>query len=317
MADFVTGATGFVGMRLCEQLVGRGRAVRAALRPASRSGQKAEALAAMGVETRTVDFTDAEAVADALKGVEIVYHLAWQSNRMSQGGAAQFTGSPAAANLRGMENLMGGALGAGVRRFVFTSTISVYGPDGEGGPLPKRETDTRQDLWSHPNPYFRFYASAKVRAEQMLSAAFPPPDHVILRPSMVYGPNAQFADQFIEGATSGRNAEAASQPVQWIHVDDVVRALLKASEVEEAANRAFNLAGTECKLNHTVIEAVRRLVAAGGRAAALDDLDWAPRVPLYDMRAAERHLHFVPEVSLREGLIEMTSAYLAKHARSA
>lgn len=317
MTDFVTGATGFVGMRLCAWLKQRGRSVRAALRPGRGDDGKAERLRALGVEVLPLDLADGPAVTAALAGVDTLYHLAWKSHRMTQNPAGMPVASPAEDNLEALGYLIDGAKSAAIRRFVFTSTVSVYGPEHAWGPTPQREDTPLPALDRHPNPYFRFYAAAKAQAERILKAACPPPDYVIVRPAMVYGAGAQFAPKMVGDALSGRGAGPVPHAVQWVHVDDLVEALMRAAELDAAANETFNIAGEAAILNHTIAGEIRRLAAP--RQDALvppEPLDWNPRVPRYDIRAAQALLGFRPRIGWREGLAEMVAAEAGSTARS-
>lgn len=307
MIALVTGATGFVGMRLCARLMEGGHTVKAALRPGGNSANGA-ALADMGAKTMPVDLSDPQAVLTALDGVDTLYHLAWKSNRMSRGAAHQGVQSPATENLAALQTLIDGAKKAGIRRIVFASTVSVYGPETEWGPIPQTESGALPELDGHPNPYFRFYAAAKAEAERMLRTSAGPVETVIIRPAMVYGANAQFATQMVTNAVNGNGAGNAPHPVQWVHVDDVSRALVLAGEREEAANQTFNIAGRKAILNHTLANEVRRLATAGFNGGQGDILDWNARVPRYDIRAAKTKLAFHPQIGWRDGLKEMVAA---------
>lgn len=313
MTIFVTGATGFIGRRLCQTLAASGRPVRAMLRPSVDVIRRGAAFRDMGVTPVTVDLTDIRSVEAALDGVETVFHLGWKTQRLSAGAPTAGRGDQdAATNIAGMQNLIGCALKSGLKRFVFTSTIAVYGPETSWSPRPRKEADVAPNLIGHPNPYYRHYGGAKYQSELMLAAAFPPPEFVVLRPSMVYGPGAQFARQVVETARQGNAPTTGADVIQWVHVDDVVRALLLAETADVSRERVFTIAGAKAVSNPTVAAEVRRLLGVKGPMDANGyPIDWRPRVPCYDITAADRVLGFRPEIDWLDGLHQMVEAELS------
>jgi nucleoside-diphosphate-sugar epimerase len=166
----VTGATGFIGSRLCDLLVSHGVATRAIVRvPASPRPGIAPAVAA---------FTDAPALARALAGARTLVHLAGRAHVLREP-----AGDPAAAfrevNVEGTQRLVDAAIVAGVRRVIFLSSIGAVATtaaqpvDDATPPAP----DT---------PYGR----SKLEAEAVVRASCEQAglDYVILRPPMVFGP---------------------------------------------------------------------------------------------------------------------------------
>ena len=115
----ITGAGGYIGRSLARALRARGAAVRGL----DRDGAALETLVALGVEPLVADAGDASALAAALKGVEVVYHLA---------GSA--LGNPATirrSNVGGAEALAAACAGRRLRAMVFASSGALY-PSGSG-----------------------------------------------------------------------------------------------------------------------------------------------------------------------------------------
>src|SRR5687768_13398910 len=127
MKILVTGATGKVGSRLARRLAARGDQVRALVRDPVRARE----LLGDSIELAPGDLLDVSSLAAAVQGVDAVVHC-----------AAFFRGATPeqahAVNDLGTQNLAHAAVAAKVKRFVFTSTGLVYGPNG--GRLA-RETD--------------------------------------------------------------------------------------------------------------------------------------------------------------------------------
>lgn len=171
MKTLVTGATGMVGRVLCELLIARGYGIIPAVRqPAGLSN-----------EVVTGDIGPTTDWHMALSGCDAVVHLAARVHVMED-----TTQNPLAlyreTNTEATLNLACQAARAGVRRFVFISTIKV---NGEGHDAPFRETDA-------PAPTDA-YAISKWEAEQGLRqiAAETGLEVVILRPPLVYGPGVK------------------------------------------------------------------------------------------------------------------------------
>jgi len=170
----VTGANGFIGRALCARLVRDGTTVRAAVR-AQGTDLPCPSAAVGEIGTHT-DW------GGALEGIEVVVHLAARAHAMDEHAA-----NPLEAywhvNVEGTERLLHAAISAGVRRFVFMSSIKV---NGEMCLAPGfNETD-------EPRPDGA-YGVSKLEAEQRLASicAESTIEHVVLRPPLVYGPGVK------------------------------------------------------------------------------------------------------------------------------
>ncbi len=219
----ITGAGGYIGRHLARALCARGETVRAL----DRDRAALAPLAARGVELQCADAGDPAALAAALPGVQLIYHLA---------GSA--LGSPAAirrANVDGARTLAAACAGrAELRAVVFASSGALY-PSGPG--WLSEETP--------PAPAFH-YARAKAEAEQVLLAAH---QHhgvpvLIARIAAVYGPAspALMLDQVRRGRfplIGGGHGYASN-----IHIDDLITALLALAE-QGQPGQVYNLADDE------------------------------------------------------------------------
>ncbi|HWR76307.1 MAG TPA: SDR family oxidoreductase [Thiobacillus sp.] len=171
MKVLVTGAAGFVGRALCDQLTVAGHVIVPTVRRAS--GLRNERV--IGEIGPSTDWQT------ALVGCDAVVHLAARVHVMddtTQNPLALYR----ATNTEGTLNLARQAAEAGVKRFVFISTIKV---NGEGRDAPYRETDA-----AAPEDA---YAISKWEAEQGLQriAQETGLEVVILRPPLVYGPGVK------------------------------------------------------------------------------------------------------------------------------
>lgn len=172
----VTGANGFVGKVVCEKLSSRGFDVVAAIRDPSGSNGVASNGAIHAVAVGNIDEkTDWMAV---LNGCSSVIHLAARAHVLSD-----TTADPLAAfretNVDGALQLARSAMLAGVRRFVFVSSVGV---NGQRSSAPFTETDTPQPA----EPYAVSKLEAELALRKITSGSSM--QLVIVRPPLVYGP---------------------------------------------------------------------------------------------------------------------------------
>lgn len=177
MRVLVTGASGFVGRAVCSTLRANGHFVRAALR---RPGTGEPVSTDEEIFIR--DLGPGADLACAVSGIDVVVHLAARVHVMretSQDPLAEFL----RVNRDGTLQLAAAAVAAGVRRFVFISTIGVNGDGAE-------RSDGRPYLESDaPRPHSP-YSESKWAAERGLAevSARTALEIVIVRPPLVYGP---------------------------------------------------------------------------------------------------------------------------------
>jgi nucleoside-diphosphate-sugar epimerase len=172
----VTGATGFVGRHL---LRSRGAYT---VRAAVRSGAAADAAAELGAEPAVVGSIDEHTDwTPALRGIEHVVHLAARVHVMDATAADRTQYEQ--TNVSGTERLAGAAARAGVKRFVFVSTVKVNGEaTGERAFQADDRAEPRDD-----------YGRSKLEAERRLQEidASSAMRVAIIRPPLVYGPGVR------------------------------------------------------------------------------------------------------------------------------
>jgi dihydroflavonol-4-reductase len=168
----VTGASGFVGGALAARLAGRGDTVVAL----ARSEASADALAARGYEIARGDVLDEDAVAAALTGCTLLYHVAGVNTMCPADPATLFH-----VNVRGAETAVRAAARAGVGRMVLTSSAAALG-EAHG-------TIGREDS-PHRGSYLSVYERTKHEGELAAFAAarIAGVELVAVNPSSVQGP---------------------------------------------------------------------------------------------------------------------------------
>ena len=177
MRVLVTGASGFVGRRVCALLAESGSEVIAATRATAAPVAGATRTLALG------EIGPATNWQPALAGCDALVHLAARTHR---GEDATMRDDFFRINVEGTRGLVDAALAAGVRRVVFVSSAKVYGesspPDAQGRPHAFTATDV-------PRPAGP-YGASKLAAEELLRGRCETAQAAltILRPPLVYGP---------------------------------------------------------------------------------------------------------------------------------
>ncbi|MGB0409344.1 MAG: NAD-dependent epimerase/dehydratase family protein [Opitutales bacterium] len=186
MQILVTGGGGFVGGYIVDLLLERGYSVRSL----GRSPQPK--LVEKGVDVSCADLSDAQAVSDAVAGVDAVFHVAAKAGIW--GSWESFYN----ANVIGTRNIVEACKAHGVQRLVYTSTPSVVfnrqSFTGEGNELP------------YGKAWLCHYAHTKAIAEQELLAANSEFLQVLaLRPHLVFGPgDPHLLPRVVESVKAGR-----------------------------------------------------------------------------------------------------------------
>jgi dihydroflavonol-4-reductase len=212
----VTGATGFLGGHLIEGLLRRGHEVVAM----ARQGSDTRLLERLGVEIRRADLGDIASLQSAVKGTDAVVHL-----------AAYYTFSGKKemyqkVNVQGTKNLLEAMVKADVRRIVYCSSTEAMGPTPGG----------IADESAECHPYYE-YGRSKLKAEQLVrEASVEGIEHVILRPSGIYGPrNVEdvsywFITTFAKSIASSFIIGDGKKVLQFVHISDVVQGFTLALE---------------------------------------------------------------------------------------
>jgi nucleoside-diphosphate-sugar epimerase len=318
MRLLVTGGTGFIGSHLAEEGRRRGaEVVVLGLTDRPEEQTNAKLLAGMGAEVLSGSITDAELCRRAVRGTTHVFHLAVA---MREGGRSdQFFEW---INLDGTRHLLEAASVQRVERFVYCSTIGIYGHRAPG--------ITREESPLAPG---NIYERTKVSAERLVREFAEQCDlpSVVLRPADVYGPRDQRLLKLFKGVSRGRFPLFGSGEGRrhMVYVDDVVSAFFKACERNEAVGEGVIVAGPRaCTLRELLEEITRatgskryglRLPLAPmlGLAAVVEDVCAALKVdpPIYrrrmdffysdsefDTSRARRVLDWEPRVDLQEGV---------------
>ncbi|HEY1853456.1 MAG TPA: NAD-dependent epimerase/dehydratase family protein [Solirubrobacterales bacterium] len=313
----VTGGHGFVGSHLAAALLREGWAVRVLDRPSPRrtdlGGPRPSGLellgVAAGVELHEADLLEAEEVASAAAGCEVVFHLAAQT---IAGIASRSPRETYEVNVRGSWNVFEACREQGVAATVFASSDKAYGTAPE---LPYREYFPLRGA----NPYDASKAAADTIARGYALAGGLP--LAVTRFANVYGGGdlnfTRLIPETARALCEGRAPEIRSDGSpkrDFIHVDDAIAAYLAITEAlrsgAAAPGEAFNAGGDR---PHSVREVVEELARVAGGGV---EPHWGPGVPAGEIvdqyldSAKLRELTgWAPRVALPEGLARTLEWY--------
>ncbi len=225
MRILVTGATGFLGSHVAEQLARQGHAVRVLVRRTS------DRTFLQGFEAEEVlgEVTQPDTLPAVVDGVEAIVHAAGLTKARS---AAEFE----AVNAGGTANLLAALDPAQpLRRFVLISSLAAHGPSEDGRPRP---------VDAPPAPVTA-YGRSKLRAEELVrSWAGDGHAATIIRPPVIYGPRDRQLLPFFQLAR-WRLAPllgGGTNTVSWVYAEDAARAAaLAATAADDAPSATYTI----------------------------------------------------------------------------
>jgi len=309
------GGTGFIGSRLARQLLLQARSVVLTVRNLADSAL----LERQGFETHLGDVNFPETITPVVKGCDVVFYLAAGSGSLQDARRI---------NVEGTRAVLQAAIDNSVERFVYASTVAVYGET-----LPERVTEDFP-LTTAGLPY----TVSKVEAEKLIleyEEKYQAPV-VIVRPTLVFGPgSANWTTGIIDRLKYDKifligNGQGIAN---LIYVDDLVELLIKVSSDERALGRVFHgtnpelvtwkeyLYGYADLLGKRHIPEVSRRMAP--RLCAYCTMEsrftrLSPPINIYDIglqtnrtifdaEKAKTILQFEPKIGLKEGLRKIES----------
>ena len=226
MRNLVTGATGFVGSHIAERLVKEGEEVLALVRKTSNTGF----LSGIGVKFAYGDINDLESVRKAMRGIDIVYHSAALADEWI---------SPKEAyrvNVEGTKNLLDAAREAGVKRFVFISSLAVLGmKDHHGTPAD--------------SPYYKTgdsYIDTKIDSERLVMDYYEKYGLpvTVVRPGFVFGPrDNKLIPRLSErlGKKQFMFVGSGKNKINAVYVENLTDAIISAARSEKSVGQKYNV----------------------------------------------------------------------------
>jgi len=303
MTVLVTGVAGLIGHALAVRLQAAGRRVIGLDRRAPRGGRPA-------FEFVEADVNDVHRLHAAIRGREpaAIVHCGGVSGLMV---ARDNPFLICETNIRGTAHVLEVARLVRPRRLIFCSSISAYGhedPDAvvtEDTPLRGRTV----------------YGASKIAGEALVHAyaAEHGVDGLALRFAHVYGPGREtqcFVREMIEDRLAGRPSRlphARRSRRQYVHVDDVVDAIVAGLDADRLPRRAYNIGPGRQHALGEVADAVRGVL--GPHEVEFDDASDPPeyRCGTLDVTAAARDLGWRPKIDLPAGIATYATFLRGRH----
>ncbi len=297
----ITGVAGFIGSSLARGVLAQGDQVRGI---DNLSTGKRENVAEISeqIDFREADLLDLDAVQDACRGVDYIFHEAAIPSVPKS--VLDPLGSNR-ANVDATVYLLIAARDAKVKRVVYAASSSAY---GDTPTLPKHEGMT-------PNPISP-YAVAKLASEYYMTSFYRcyGLETVCLRYFNIFGPRqdpsspysgvlAKFITQMLSGEQPTILGDGR-QSRDFTYIDNTVEANLLAMKApaSQAAGQVFNVAtGTRVDLNET-FQLLKKIIGFTGDVKYEPERAGDVKHSLADLSRIEKHLGYKPKVSFEEGL---------------
>ncbi len=297
----ITGIAGFIGSSIARALLAQGDEVRGI---DNFSTGKRENIAEIAgkIDFREVDLANLDALHDACRGVDYVFHEAAIPSVPKS--VLDPLGSNR-ANVDGTVHLLIAARDAKVKRVVYAASSSAY---GDTPTLPKHEGMS-------PNPISP-YAVAKLASEYYMTSFYRcyGLETVCLRYFNIFGPRqdpsspysgvlAKFITQMLQGEQPTIFGDGL-QSRDFTYIDNTVNANLLAAKAPaaEAAGKVFNVAtGERYDLNQT-FQLLKKILGFKGEVKYGPDRAGDVKHSLADLSRTEKGLGYKPMVNFEEGL---------------
>ena len=308
MNCFVTGASGFIGANLVQELVAREHRVKALLRP----GSDRRGLQGAEFERVEGDLSDTAKLKQAMAGCEWCFHVAASYHLWLRDYRPMY-----AANVEGTRNVIEAAAAAGCQRIVYTSTVGCIGlPEPVGGRFTPSDEAAPVREGQMVNHYKRSKWQAEQLAIRMAQDGLPV---IIVNPSAPVGPRdvkPTPTGQVIVDFLNRQMPAYLDTGLNWVHVRDVAVGHILAAQKGRIGERYIlgNADGNwTMKQAFAVLEEVTGIRAprlripyavALGAAYANEALALftrrPPKAPLGGVRMARHKMFFNPAKAIRE-----------------
>jgi nucleoside-diphosphate-sugar epimerase len=328
----ITGATGLLARHLVPRLAAQCAGPHRAL---VLPGEDATALRAFDIDVVRGDIRDPDAVHTAVKGIDVVFHLAGMM------GVWRPYSDYLAVNVDGAVNVCRAAQAADVERVVHVSSWTVYGM-ARGGWI-----DEDAPLAPFGEPYARSKTAGDLAIQRLIAQENV--RAVIVRPGTFFGPGdrlhfGRIADRLRAGR--GLIVGSGTNALPFVYVDDIVQGLLLAAFRDRAIGRAYNITTDEPLTQGEFLAAIAEelrlpppsahapyaaLYAAGCIAEALAALTRSRKQPIltrlgvrvfgddnrHAIARARAELGYAPRVTVREGIARAAAWYRGDEKTSA
>jgi dihydroflavonol-4-reductase len=223
----ITGATGFIGSHVAEQLLRKGYTVRAFVRKSSSK----ENLSGVAVEYIEGDYKNLDSLKKAVSGVDYIYHIAGTTKAKTEQGYIE-------GNVLATENLLKATVEAAPKltRFLHTSSQTATGPS----------TSLSQPVdESSPCHPITTYGRTKLMAEEVCRGFMDKLPITIVRPPAVYGEKDKDFFEFFKAYKNGLAVIVGfgvTQHLSLVHATDLAAGMILACESDNAVGQTYFIA---------------------------------------------------------------------------
>jgi len=250
----MTGATGLIGRNLIKKLLSDGHNITALVRKTSNVSSF------KGLNNLTLAYgniLDKESLKNSMVDCKVVYHLAAAVNVSEKQKRKMY-----ALNVKGTENVLNAAIESKVKRFIYASTIAIYGKVNN-----EKITLIEENYPPHP---ISNYAKTKFMGENLVKdlCSKNKMDYVVLRPSKVYGPGDNSLLPLLKLAKKGLSftigkGDGITMPV---YSTDVAEAFYLALNKK---NKTYIIAGPDAMTKRKFVEALSKALKKNPRKLKL------------------------------------------------
>ncbi len=225
----VTGASGFVGRRVVDVLLGAGMHVRAGVR---HNGSAKTLPRRDECEVVTIDICDALSLAAAMRGVDQLYHFA--AAVTSHASAAKLL----RVNTEGTRSVWEAAADAGIGKALYCSSTAVYGLLAQNGKAVTEDILPRAVEAYGRSKLLGERAAAEIGGSRGMET-------IVIRPTAVFGPgeHTHFGSELRKAAVSRilLGGGFRNKHFNFVHVDDVAAAAVHVMQLQKRSAGVFNI----------------------------------------------------------------------------
>ena len=328
MKALVTGATGFIGSHLTEELIKQGHKVKVLVRETEDSSKDKRGilglLKKLNVEIIQGDLLDEKSLDNAVKNVDVVFHLAAIARPMAIPREEYFK-----VNEKGTKNLLEACKKKKIKKIVIMSSVSAVGQSKEGKAVNEKTKCKPVDTYGWSK-----LAQEKISLEYFKKFKMP---IVFLRPPMVFGPrDVEMLKLFKAVKKRFFPLDGKSKCMEFLYVENLVQACLLAVKYGENGEAYHITNGEHYSINEIrssmekamgkkvlPIKFPRIFFVSAGFSMELvgklfgfrppfkhDTIDWMTKKLWYsDVSKARKVLKYVPKFSLDEGIKKTVDYY--------
>ncbi len=285
---FVTGGAGVIGRALVPKLLDRGARVRI-------YDLKPPPLYHKDVEFVKGDIRDADKLNNAVKGCEMVFHLAAKmpQAKLTEKGFYDF-------NVRGTINVAEACIRNGIKRLIFASTTEIYGPQPVNTPL----TEDAQKLFTGHYSKNKFECEMKLLEYHKKFGL----EVTFLRMPMIFGPGFYHEKSILGVFILARYSlpipiPSPHIPVSFVSAEDCADAFILASENPKAVGEAFNIAAEDHPQLGAFLESFVQTVGSRSKIIVIPDKIWMFGIQLAKVISVRGKFFYTPSELLDFSLV--------------